>query len=77
MAEGTEVRPAMKPAWEPTAGMDPVRITDVKAICTAPEGVRLVVVKIETSDDGHAAPAGGGHRDRAVPAPVPARAQPG
>jgi mannonate dehydratase len=52
MAERTEVRPAMTPAWEPTAGMDPVKITDVKAICTAPEGIRLVVVKIETSDDG-------------------------
>ncbi|MDX6511721.1 MAG: mannonate dehydratase [Gaiellaceae bacterium] len=27
-------------------------ITDVRAICTAPEGIRLVVVKVETSDDG-------------------------
>ncbi|MCU0477861.1 MAG: starvation-sensing protein RspA, partial [Chloroflexi bacterium] len=27
-------------------------ITDVKAICTAPDGIRLVVVKIETSDAG-------------------------
>jgi mannonate dehydratase len=30
----------------------PLRITDVRAICTAPEGIRLVVVKVETSDDG-------------------------
>jgi mannonate dehydratase len=29
-----------------------LRITDVRAICTAPEGIRLVVVKVETSDDG-------------------------
>jgi mannonate dehydratase len=29
-----------------------VTITDVKAICTAPDGIRLVVVKIETSDAG-------------------------
>jgi mannonate dehydratase len=52
MAEGTDVRPAMTPAWEPTAGMDPVKITDVKVICTAPEGVRLVVVKVQTSEPG-------------------------
>jgi hypothetical protein len=29
-----------------------VKITDVKAICTAPEGIRLVVVKVETSEPG-------------------------
>src|ERR671929_162912 len=28
------------------------RITRVKAICTAPDGIRLVVVKIETSEPG-------------------------
>src|SRR5437899_12978676 len=28
------------------------RITRVKAICTAPDGIRLVVVKVETSDPG-------------------------
>src|SRR3977135_3912611 len=32
--------------------MPPLTITDVRAICTAPEGIRLVVVKVETSDDG-------------------------
>ena len=31
---------------------EPITITDVRAICTAPEGIRLVVVKVETSDDG-------------------------
>ncbi len=29
-----------------------VTITNIKAICTAPTGVNLVVVKVETSDDG-------------------------
>jgi mannonate dehydratase len=38
--------------WEPSAGLAPVTITDVRAICTAPDGIRLVVVKIETSDAG-------------------------
>jgi mannonate dehydratase len=31
---------------------DRLRITDVRAICTAPSGIRLVVVKVLTSDDG-------------------------
>jgi mannonate dehydratase len=38
--------------WEPSASLPPVTITDVRAICTAPDGIRLVVVKIETSDAG-------------------------
>ncbi len=38
--------------WEPCASLPPVTITDVRAICTAPDGIRLVVVKIETSDAG-------------------------
>jgi hypothetical protein len=29
-----------------------VKITDIKAICTAPEGIRLVVVEVETSEPG-------------------------
>jgi mannonate dehydratase len=41
-----------KRPWEPCASLPPVTITDVKAICTAPDGIRLVVVKIETSDAG-------------------------
>ena len=32
--------------------MSAVRITRVKAICTAPDGIRLVVVKVETSEPG-------------------------
>ena len=42
-----DVRP-----WEPCSSLPPVTITDVKAICTAPDGIRLVVVKVETSDAG-------------------------
>ncbi len=33
-------------------GMTEPRIFDVRTICTAPEGVRLVVVKVETSEPG-------------------------
>jgi mannonate dehydratase len=38
--------------WEPTGGLPALRITDVKVILTAPDGIRLVVVKIETSEPG-------------------------
>src|SRR5437588_12002457 len=34
------------------AGVSSLRITRVKAICTAPERIRLVVVKVETSEPG-------------------------
>jgi hypothetical protein len=34
------------------SGVTEPKITDVKAICTAPEGIRLVVVKVETSEPG-------------------------
>src|ERR1700727_1638014 len=46
------ISPAVAPAWEPTTSMAPIRITDVKAICTAPDGIRLVVVKVETTEPG-------------------------
>ena len=29
-----------------------VKIQDIKVICTAPEGINLVVVKVETSEPG-------------------------
>ena len=38
--------------WGPCESLPPVTITDVRAICTAPDGIRLVVVKVETSDAG-------------------------
>jgi len=33
-------------------GLPPLKITDVKAILTAPDGIRLVVVKVTTSEPG-------------------------
>jgi len=33
-------------------GLPPVKIKNVKAIATAPEGINLVVVKVETSEPG-------------------------
>lgn len=44
--------PFVLPAWEPGEGGEAVRISDVRAICTAPDGIRLVVVKVQTTDDG-------------------------
>ncbi len=44
--------PVVPSAWEPSGGMPAIRITDVRAICSAPDGIRLVVVKIETSESG-------------------------
>src|SRR5947208_7988272 len=38
--------------WQSGGGLPALRITDVRAICTAPEGIRLVVVKVETSEPG-------------------------
>lgn len=43
------VLPAFEQPWD---APDDVRITGVRAIVTAPEGIPLVVVKITTSDDG-------------------------
>ena len=34
------------------SGVTEVKITNVKAICMAPEGIRLVVVKVETGEPG-------------------------
>jgi len=44
--------PVAPPPWEPTGGMPAIRITDVKTILTAPDRIKLVVVKIETSEPG-------------------------
>jgi mannonate dehydratase len=38
--------------WPPTSTQPPVKITSVRAICTAPEGTRLVVVKVSTTEPG-------------------------
>ena len=45
-------QPLMPPPWEPSGGMPTPRISNVRAICTAPDGIRLVVVKVETSEPG-------------------------
>ena len=44
--------PVLPQPWEPTGGMPALRITNVKTILTAPDGIRLVVVKVETSEPG-------------------------
>ncbi|MDP9362697.1 MAG: starvation-sensing protein RspA [Chloroflexota bacterium] len=42
----------MPPPWDPVGGAAAPRIADVRAICTAPDGIRLVVVKVETTEPG-------------------------
>jgi mannonate dehydratase len=44
--------PAVPAAWEPDRRRTPLKITNVRAICTAPDGIRLVIVKVETSEPG-------------------------
>jgi mannonate dehydratase len=45
--------PDIEPPWPATAGVrEPITITNVTTVCTAPEGVRLVLVKVQTSDAG-------------------------
>ena len=39
-------------AAPPRHGLPPLKITDVNAILTAPDGIRLVVVKVTTSEPG-------------------------
>ncbi|MFN8525513.1 MAG: enolase C-terminal domain-like protein [Chloroflexota bacterium] len=51
-ARDADPQPAITPGWEPSGGMPALKITDVKAICTAPDGIRLVVVKVETNEPG-------------------------
>src|SRR3954454_24915733 len=38
--------------WEPASNRPAITIRDVRAICTQPEGIRLIVVKIDTSEPG-------------------------
>ena len=49
MSVGDTPAPILPPAWGTSS---PIRIRDVSVICTAPEGIRLVVVKIETNEPG-------------------------
>jgi mannonate dehydratase len=52
MSDSGTPDPIVPPPWEPTGGQPALRITNVKTICTAPDGIRLVVVKVETSEPG-------------------------
>jgi mannonate dehydratase len=54
MAEvtGAVLEPIVPPAWEPAKGMRRIQISDVRTICTAPDGIRLVIVKVETTEPG-------------------------
>jgi mannonate dehydratase len=49
-----EIKPAAPDPWPPYApeGGKPVRIRDVKVILTAPDRIRLVIVKVETTEPG-------------------------
>jgi mannonate dehydratase len=47
-----EVAPPLPPAWPAYGGDDAIRIRDVRVILTAPDGIRTVVVKIETTEPG-------------------------
>jgi mannonate dehydratase len=58
LAKKKETVPTVVPAapdpWPPyaQAGKEPIRIRDVKVILTAPDGIRLVIVKVETTEPG-------------------------
>src|ERR1044071_5106301 len=47
-----DVKPILTPAWEPSGGEKALKITNVKTICTEPDGIRLVVVKVKPSEPG-------------------------
>lgn len=44
--------PVVPPPWPAVRAREPIAITDVSTVCTAPDGIRLVLVKVQTSDDG-------------------------
>jgi len=48
------VKQVIDPGWEPyrDAGEVPLQIRDVKVILTAPDNIRLVIVKVETNEPG-------------------------
>src|SRR3954469_644641 len=49
---GAGPSPVVPAAWEPSGGMPALRITNVKTIRTAPDGIGLTVVKVETNEPG-------------------------
>src|SRR5436190_2675809 len=46
------VEPVAPVPWRPGGGLPALKITAVRAICTAPDGIRLVVVKVITNEPG-------------------------
>ena len=50
--EARSVEPLLPPPWDPVGGAAAPRIADVRVIQTAPEGIRLVIVKVETTEPG-------------------------
>ena len=54
MSNADSIEPIVPDAWEcyHAEGKEAVRIRDVKVILTAPDGIRLVIVKIETTEPG-------------------------
>src|SRR5512137_1126896 len=51
----TDGAPSMLQAQEKPKslrGLPPLKITDIKTILTAPNGIRLIVVKVQTSEPG-------------------------
>ncbi len=78
----TRLRAQERPAS--VKGLPPLKITDIQTILTAPNRIRLVVVKVVTSEPGlvglrlrhlHPARPGGADGSRAVPQAVSHRAQ--
>ena len=51
VSSGARPAPLLPPPWDGGAAGGP-RIRDVRVILTAPEGIRLVVVKVETDEPG-------------------------
>lgn len=46
------VQPVIPAAWAPYGGDAAIRIRDIRVILTAPDDIRLVVVKVETTEPG-------------------------
>jgi mannonate dehydratase len=52
VSEPERLQSAIPQAWAPFGGASGIQIRDVKVILTAPDGIRLVVVKVETTEPG-------------------------
>src|SRR5690606_38897115 len=46
------VKPLIPPAWPAYGGDDAIRIRDVRVILTAPDRIRTVIIKIQTTEPG-------------------------